>query len=157
EKIALYYPEVTLRYIPDIEYRLKELSEEFSTVISCDYWHPAHPFQRPIFCPHGQSDKGYDSPILAPYAVQEAVLLYGDLMETMLDELDLLKQIPKRAKIGNFRWVYYQKEKKRLEALAQEKVFGRLERQNRPLLYAPTWRDKDGATSFFDGGQKLIE
>lgn len=147
---AKYYPEVRMRYWPDLEFRLKELSEEFDTAISCDYWHPSVKtgLKRHIFCPHGQSDKGYSSPILAPYAVQEAVLLYGDLMKEMLIDLDLWRHIPRSAVIGNFRLAYYRKHQKRLMPKQSK---------NRTLLYAPTWKDLDGAGTFFELGKKIVE
>ena len=34
---AKYYPEVKVRYWPDLEFRLKELAEEFDAVFACDF------------------------------------------------------------------------------------------------------------------------
>lgn len=156
---AKYYPEVKMRYWPDLEFRIQELSKEFDTLIGCDYWHPArkNDFRKLIFCPHGQSDKGYNHPSLAPYALQEHVLIYGDLMRQMLVELKLWNQIPKVSVIGNFRLAYYQKHRDRLLQMAREEIFSKLIKTNRTLLYAPTWKDRDGASTFFDLGEKIAK
>ena len=162
-KISRYYPEVALHYLPDLSFRLKEISEEFDTLIECSYW--ADEFRqllnqcygkkmRLIFCPHGQSDKGYGAPLLAPYASQEAVLLYGDLMKEMLGELGIA--LPKHAEMGNYRRLYYEKHRVRHLELAKEELFSQLDPKSRTLLYAPTWNDLDGATTFFDGVERLI-
>src|SRR6185436_3813318 len=120
---AHYYPEVALRYWPDLEFRLPQIADEFDTILDCDYWRPEQKavFQlhspkplRFIFCPHGQSDKGYHSRFLAPYALQESVLLYGELMKQMLQELGLWSHIPRTAMVGNFRRLYYNHHRERL-------------------------------------------
>jgi len=163
---AKYYPEVELRYWPDLEFRLKDLAAEFDTLIECKYWQP-HVKQlfrtcfnkemRLIFCPHGQSDKGYGAPLLAPYALQDVVLLYGDLLKEMLQELNIWDSIQAYATIGNYRLHYFQKHKERLRALAEKEVFSKLTRTNKTLLYAPTWRDADQSTTFFDSVKNIID
>ncbi len=154
-----YYPEVITRFQPDLEFHLKDLAEEFDALIECKYWAPHLKtlFQTLfgkemllIFCPHGQSDKGYGAPLLAPYATQDAVLLYGDLLREMLQELSVWPFIHRSAIVGNYRQLYYNKHKDRLNQLANTEIFSQLKPHNRTLLYAPTWRDADGATSFFN-------
>lgn len=161
-----YYPEVSVQYWPDLYSRLTELSNRFDGLVGCDYWMPnqKHLFKllsqkemRLVFCPHGQSDKGYGAPSLAPYALQEEVLLYGDLMKEMLIELKLWDSIAKPVFIGNFRLRYYQKYQERLRLQAENEIFSSLPRRNRNLLYAPTWKDGDGSTSFFDMFEKLLK
>jgi hypothetical protein len=162
---AKYYPEVELRFWPDLEFRLKDLAAEFDTLIECKYWAPhlKHLFHvlfkkemRLIFCPHGQSDKGYSAPLLAPYALQDIVLLYGDLLKEMLIDLNVWDSIQAHATIGNYRLHYFQKHKKRLLAFAQEEVFSKLNSDNKTLLYAPTWRDADHSSTFFEFCEKII-
>ena len=163
---AKYYPEVKVRYWPDLEFRLHELAEEFDALIECNYWEP-HLKQlfrlrfkkemRLIFCPHGQSDKGFLAPSLAPYALQETILLYGNLMKEMLQELKIWDKISSHAQVGNFRLNYYEGHKARLFRCAQEEIFSLLSPSNHTLLYAPTWNDDDRATSFFAYGKKLIQ
>lgn len=162
---ARYYPDVEIRYWPDLEFRLKELSEEFYALFNCDYWGPAQKQalrlhtkkeMKLIFCPHGQSEKGYNSSFLAPYASQEFVLLYGSLMKEILTDLNLWDQIRHRAIVGNFRNLYYQKNRERLLKTAHEEIFSKLNAANRTLLFAPTWNDYEQSGTFFEFGERLL-
>ena len=92
---------------------------------------------RLVFCPHGQSDKGYRTPLLAPYAFQDTVLIYGSLMLEMLRELGI--SVPSHAIIGNYRRAFYLKHRLFYDSLAAEEL--RLDRSKRTVLYAPTWKD----------------
>ncbi|HEX2583289.1 MAG TPA: CDP-glycerol glycerophosphotransferase family protein [Chlamydiales bacterium] len=163
---AKYYPEVELRFWPDLEFRLKDLAAEFDCLIESKYWAPhlkqlfRNCFQKEmqlIFCPHGQSDKGYGAPLLAPYQAQDGVLLYGDLLKEMLQELNIWDSIQAHATIGNYRLHYFQKHRERLLAFAQQEVFSKLNSANKTLLYAPTWRDADQSSTFFAFSKKLIQ
>jgi hypothetical protein len=157
-----YYPQVEVRYMPDLEFKLGQIADEFDTLFECKYWQPhlktlfRQLFRKEmqlVFCPHGQSDKGYRTPLLAPYAEQDAVLIYGPLMLDMLKELKV--PIPKHAIVGNYRFDFYQKHRTFYDNLAAQEV--PLDRTKRTLLYAPTWFDADGATSFFRHGAQVIE
>jgi|SRR3989344_419360 len=151
-----YYPEVSVQLWPDLEFRLAEIAEQFDILFECKYWAPHLKllfrtlFNKEIhliFCPHGQSDKGYGAPLLAPYALQDGILLYGELLKEMLTELNIC--IPAHSVVGNYRWLYFQKHRERLRAVAQAEIFSKLKPAQRTLLYAPTWQDADHATSFF--------
>ena len=81
-----FYPQIEVRFMPDLEFRLGELAEEFEVLFESKFWgaHLKPIFQqlykkemRLVYCPHGQSDKGYRSPSLAQYALQDTVLHYG--------------------------------------------------------------------------------
>jgi len=163
---AKYYPEVSLRYIPDLEFRLKELADEFDTLIECKYWAPHlkqlfricfNKEMRLIFCPHGQSDKGYKAPLLAPYALQDVVLLYGNLLKEMLKELNVWDSLQAHATIGNYRLHYFERHKERLRAIVTQEIFSKLNPKNKTLLYAPTWKDADQSTTFFANARKVID
>ncbi len=163
---AKYYPEVKLQYWPDLDRRLQELADHFDLLIGCDYWPPQlkevfrslfHKEMRLMLCPHGQSDKGYGAPSLAPYADHDNVLLYGDLMQEMLSDLKLWDSIASPKQVGNFRLHYYQKHRDRLLLDAEREIFSALRPSNKTLLYAPTWKDGDGSTTFFDCVEKLFE
>ncbi len=160
-----YYPEVDLHYWPDFEFRLKELSDRFDALFSCDYWTSVqrNAFQlynkkvmKLLFCPHGQSDKGYNSSFLAPYAWQEGVLLYGDLMKEMLIDLKLWNRGCRVATVGNFRRRYYEKHRERLLRMAREEIFSKLNLANRTLFFAPTWNDYERSGTFFEYGERLL-
>ena len=166
ELATKYYPEVPLRYWPDLAFRLKEIGEEFDTLFECNYWIPQFKDSlkfytqkniRLIFCPHGQSDKGYQAPLLAQYALQEIILIYGSLMKKMLEELHIWPSISRSIEVGNFRFNYYQKHRERLLKIVDTEIFSHLEKQNRTLLYAPTWEDEDLAGTFFQCGDRLLK
>lgn len=163
ELCAKYYPEVEIKLIPDLELRYRELSDQYDSLIQCRLWSPQlkELFQtffskkmKLIFCPHGQSDKGYGAPVLSPYAHQDEVMLYGDLLKEMLSELNLWDEAQSYTFIGNYRLDYYKKNKDRLLQLMNREIS--LNPANKTLLYAPTWNDADGATSFFTHCEKIL-
>lgn len=158
-----YYPQIEILYEPDLEQKLGDLAASYDALFECKYWAPHlkllfqqlfHKEMRLVFCPHGQSDKGYQSPLLAPYVHQDRVLFYGDLLRQMLHELEL--QPPPSATIGNYRLNFYEKYRSFYDALAETEVFSKLSSGNPILLYAPTWKDADSATSFFDWTPQII-
>jgi CDP-glycerol glycerophosphotransferase (TagB/SpsB family) len=156
-----FYPQVEIRFIPDLEFRLKEIAEEFDALYECKFWQPHlklifrqlfNKDMRLIFCPHGQSDKGYQTPLLAPCEWQDEVLVYGSLMIEMLNELNI--RFSNHERIGNYRFNFYLKYQTFYDDLAAKEI--PLDRSKPTLLYAPTWKDADGATSFFDYGDQVI-
>jgi len=158
-----YYPQVEVRYAPDLEFRLGEIGAEFDVLFECKYWPPhlksllreLHKKEmRLVFCPHGQSDKGFQAPLLAPFATQDAVLLYGELLIQMLKDLGIWPSIKSYALIGNHRLGHYEKHRVFYDRLVEREF--PLDTKKRTLLYAPTWRDPDGATSFFQYGALLL-
>ena len=163
ELACRYYPQVQSRLMPDLESQLSVIAEEFDALFECKYWAPHlktlfrklfNKEMRLIFCPHGQSDKGYQTSLLAPYALQDAVLLYGDLLVQMLKDLGIWPSISNHAMVGNYRLGFYQKHRAFYDAIVEKEI--PLNKKNRTLLYAPTWRDADQATSFFQYGPEVI-
>jgi hypothetical protein len=159
-----FYPQVTFRYMPDLDQDLSGLAEEFDALFECKYWAPnlKELFQklygkemRLIFCPHGQSDKGFKAPLLAPYGFQDRVLLYGELFIEMLKNLHIWPHISRYALVGNYRFSFYRKHRPFYDGLAD--LAAPIDKKKKTLLYAPTWKDADGATSFFQYGKRLIE
>lgn len=157
-----YYPQIKTHYLPDLEFRLGDIAASFDTLFECKYWQPHlkslfktlyRKEMQLVFCPHGQSDKGYGAPLLAPYAFQDAVLIYGPLMLQMLQELKI--PLPKYAIVGNYRLAFYRKYQSFYDSLAKEHL--PLDRSKKTLLYAPTWKDADSSTSFFTHVTKLID
>ena len=162
--LETYYPHTKKELLKDPEFHLGELASRFDALIGCRYW-PSHLKQTfrhlhgknvdLIFCPHGQSDKGFGYPSLAPYAEQDIVLLYGDLLKDMLEQLQI--KIDRYATIGNYRRLHYQKHKSFYDNLADKEIFSHLVPNQPTLLYAPTWKDGDRSTSFFDWSQTLYK
>lgn len=163
---ATYYPEVQIKLMPDLELRYSELADQYDSLVQCRLWSQQlkhlfkNCFQKQmqlVFCPHGQSDKGYGAQVLAPYAHQDLVLLYGDLLKEMLMELHIWETIQAHQQIGNYRLSYYQVHRERMLQAANKQIFSQLSKANKTVLYAPTWNDADGATSFFKQCQNLLE
>src|SRR3990167_4859760 len=159
-----YYPQVEARHMPDLEHQLAAIAREFDVLFECKYWMAHLPAlfrqlynknMRLVFCPHGQSDKGFQAPLLAPYALQDMVLLYGDLLIQMLKKLQIWPSIANYAIIGNYRLLFYQMHRAFYDALVQKEI--PLDKSKRTLLYAPTWRDADQSTSFFHFGAKILD
>ncbi|MDE3055192.1 MAG: CDP-glycerol glycerophosphotransferase family protein [Verrucomicrobiota bacterium] len=159
---SLHYPHTQRELIENPSPTL--LAKRFNALVACKFWPPhlkkmfnhlCNKEMRLIFCPHGQSDKGFQEPLLAPYALQDIVLLYGQRQIAMLQELQLWDQIQKWARIGNYRLLYYQKYKNYCDQLAEQQIFSHLSPNLPTLLYAPTWKDADAATSFFHLGPLL--
>ena len=157
-----YYPQVVVEHWPDLDRQLDRLAARFDALFECKYW--ALPLKelfrqvhgkemRLIFCPHGQSDKGFAAPLLAPYAWQDGALLYGDLLAEMLREVGVVA--PPSARVGNYRLQFYQAHRSFYDALTAEEI--PLSPRKRTLLYAPTWSDADLSTSFFAEGQRLAD
>ncbi len=153
-----YYPQVKTHYVPDLELRLGEVAKNFDVLFECKYWQPhlkelfATLYQKKmhlVFCPHGQSDKGYEAPVLAPYALQDAVLVYGPLMLEMLSELRI--DVPNYTVVGNYRLEFYKKYR-----TFYEPFLPKIDRSKKTLLYAPTWKDLDHSGSFFAQGVKVV-
>lgn len=156
-----FYPQIETRFIPDLEFRLGEIAKEFDVLYECKYWQPHlkllfrqlfNKEMKLIFCPHGQSDKGYQTPLLAPYGFQDGVLIYGELMIEMLKDLNVT--IPDHEIVGNYRLAFYRKYQAFYDNLAAQEIA--IDRSKRTVLYAPTWYDADGSTSFFDHGDQVI-
>lgn len=153
-----YYPNVKAIYNPGIDLSLSKLSLEYDVLFECKYWRPKlkdlfkelyGKEMELVFCPHGQSDKGFSSPLLAPYSYQDSILLYGDLQIEMLKKLRIWP-LKRYAITGNYRRLFYQKHKSFYDDLAEREVFSRFKKKQRLLLYAPTWNDSDRSTSFFN-------
>lgn len=158
-----YYPDLDAQYSPDMEYQLKNFSEKFDRFYDCIPW-PSQ-VQKLIFdlyrkkvemfyCCHGQSDKGYVHPLFRHFTSQDGILIYGDLLKDMLSELSVPTNF---IKVGNFRLEYYEKHKKFYDLLIQNEFFSSFPKNNKTLLYAPTWNDFDQSSSFFHLAKDLAE
>lgn len=91
-----------------------------------------------IFCPHGNSDKGRDAPLMEGLRDEELILTYGPRIEAFLREKGV--HVPIR-RVGNYRFSYYQKHRSFYTGLLPPK--------KRPqILYAPTWQDSENSSSF---------
>ncbi len=160
--------ELALRYYPFAsssfhDFSLARLASDFDLLIESRYFQPHlkalfwdlhRKKMHLVFCPHGQSDKGLTSALLAPYATQDIVLHYGPLMLEMLAQQGIYPQ--KRVQIGNFRHAFYLAHKSFYDRLAEEEIFSGLSK-GPTILYAPTWRDAEDSSSFFQIGREVVK
>ncbi len=158
-----YYPQVNSKLVEELPI---DYLANYDVLFEANFWHPDffNIFQsffnkkiKLIFTPHGHSDKGYINTIaIKSYMTQSGVLIYGDNLLEMLKYHKVLDKT-KYALIGNLRLEYYLKNKKFYDDLIDLKIFSKLKKKNKTILYAPTWKDKENSTSFFEIFPKIIK
>lgn len=117
-----------------------------------------HPHAKPtapkrIFCPHGNTDKGYSSDIpwnSAHFIDADQVLFYGKRMKICFEKQGILNQLKSYAFIGNYRKIYYEKHRHFYNKLVQEKILDQFENKAPLIFYAPSWNDLASSSSFND-------
>ena len=98
---------------------------------------------RTLWLPHGHSDKGQIFPFLDVLREEESVLIYG---QKMADQLAHFK-IPHQIRVGNFRWIYYQKNRHFFQSLPLGYSFAKSQKM---VFYAPTWQDSENNCSLWE-------
>jgi len=165
EGIQRFYPAVDLKRLDRFE-AATYVTEEYSSIISCLpkveidqlFFFAQHKMRKPIvpvWCPHGQSDKGAISGFLKLLKQERALLLYG---RRMLDQVsqEVIKEVRGVAFLGHYRLRDYDKYK----SFYDEKTLARLKGLKpslRTFFYAPTWNDSEESSSFFAAYHELID
>jgi hypothetical protein len=106
---------------------------------------------RIVYCPHGNSDKGYSQEPLP----KDISLVYG---QHMLDHLKKTKSLEKTSSTvmtGNYRYRYYKKNQSFYDNLLQEEL--KLDPRKKTLFYAPSWPDGENSSSFLPYAQKVLQ
>lgn len=146
ELAQIYYPKLSV-----IEKRLSNLKLP-ENLVSC---HPrpallaAFPFPNIKTCwlPHGNSDKGWKSVLFESLRHEETALVYGQKMIDCIEEKNgKLLNVTIKA-VGNFRKTYAENHALFYKSLLQKKFS--LPQTKRTLLYAPTWKDAEDNSSFW--------
>ena len=106
-----------------------------------------------VWLPHGNSDKGHASSFMEGLQHDLYALVYGSKMIDFLKEKQAFAQLQSWNIIGNFRYTYYLKHKAFYDALVSLTI----PFSTPVILYAPTWKDKENSTSFYDACPLLIE
>lgn len=143
--IKIYYPDVNV-HLEDPESASRYIYQHFDLL----YTNLPAPFIRKLFfveetmgkkrlpsilLPHGLSDKE----VFEGYKEEKNVLVYGNKMIQALDRFNLLSSLHSTLSVGNYRYLYYKKNKERLDSL-----IGTLLPSKKPrLLFAPSWEDKE--------------
>lgn len=110
---------------------------------------------RHVHVPHGFSDKGF---YLRKTANEDIPLLYGPHMLDMLKRYGVFSNLRSYVLSGNYRYTYYKMHAPFFDKIVQEEVTGRFSNPELPmLLYAPTWKDLEESTSFFDACSSVID
>ena len=156
-----YYPGLILRYYPPVEMAYR-MTLEFDVILSTlpkplfdTLFYIASALERKtlihIWCPHGNSDKGYRSPFMEALSNETYLCVYGNKMVNFLKEKGAFNQLKKLFYLGNYRLTYY---KNHLEYFQKEAPF---KKRGPTLLYAPTWNDSEGSSSLENAYSSLIE
>ncbi len=166
ELSKLYYPQIQTIYKEPLELSVFYLAEHFdllfvTTKSIAVHLMPAFELfankkMRFIYCPHGNSDKGQRSHSMTPYQFQDMTLTYGpqmtDFIKSRGDDQTLNAIIP----TGNLRLSFYERHRKLYDALIEKEIFSRFKEKQQTLLYAPSWQDEEGSSSFFEMADPLL-
>lgn len=106
-----------------------------------------------IWIPHGNSDKGYVTGFMQQLKHETSLLVQGPKMIDFIQESLGSSLIPPYIQLGNYRFDYYQKHQEFYSSIVQKLQLPK----KRTLLYAPTWKDPENSSSFFDITSHLIE
>ncbi len=117
-------------------------------IVSCDtkpLLEAAFPDQkiRFLWLPHGNSDKGWNSPFFEVLGNETIAFVYG---QRIVDFMHAKGVFPRISRIGNFRWHYFLKHR----AFYDQAII--LPQNGKNVLYAPTW---DGDCSFWKAFPQL--
>jgi teichoic acid glycerol-phosphate primase len=107
-----------------------------------------------LWCPHGNSDKGYLTPFMEGLVQEEIALVYGQKMIDFLKDRKAFDQLKGYVLVDNFRYSFYQREKDFYKKMIEKEL--RFSRGDTLYLYAPTWNDSEKSSSFFEALPHLI-
>lgn len=108
---------------------------------------------RVVHCPHGYSDKDF---WIRRCAEEDIALVYGPRMQHMLQE-QLVDPHATYVLTGNLRYTYYKSRQTHFDKVVKQDVFNQFAKKQPTILYAPTWRDAELSTSFFDVAEQLLQ
>lgn len=105
-----------------------------------------------VWCPHGNSDKGRLCFHMEALDKEEIALVYGQKMIDFLKDKHVFSQIKEVIKVSNYRLKYYLENKKFYDLLIRNKIpLG-----TKTVLYAPTWKDAEDSSSFYEATEYLV-
>ncbi len=99
-----------------------------------------------IWCPHGNSDKGWHSSFMEGLKEESGLLIYGNQMQRFLQIKQVLHPSLPYAFLGNYRFEYYLRYQKYYDHLTNE-LISPLKSFDKILFYAPTWQDYENNCS----------
>ena len=162
ETMKTYYPQVEAIYVEHHAKLIEYLATHYDYLFcSCaNYRRELSPMFEVIYrkkmefwyCNHGHSDKPLDQ-----FKHQNLIFTYGPHQEQRLKEENLLEGIEGSVRTGNYRFSYYHQFQSFYDDLVEKEIFSSFSKKQTTLLYAPTWRDLEKSTSFFDVGDAVID
>lgn len=106
---------------------------------------------RMVYCPHGNSDKGYSQDPIP----KDISLAYGC---HMMDHLKKSKsQLSSTVLTGNYRYQYYQKNQEFYDNLLKAELKGKLDPNKKTIFYAPSWPDGENNSSFLPYAMRTLD
>ncbi len=160
-----FYPAIDARLHSPLDITMAILKEH-SAVFSCLskplieelFFFAQHALRKsivPIWCPHGNSDKGYVNGFMDYLSLESAVLIYG---KRMLEFIKTLGVLEKMAYIttGNYRLQDYRIHQEFYDRLSEKQIRRKLPPAHQTFLFAPTWNDSEDSSSFNDACELLI-
>jgi hypothetical protein len=108
---------------------------------------------RIVYCPHGNSDKGYSHDPLP----KDISLVYGSHMMDHLKKTGSLAKLNSCVLTGNYRYRYYQKNQHFYDALLKSELEGKLDPDKKTIFYAPSWPDGENASSFLTYSSRVLK
>ena len=158
-----FYPGIDIHYRDIADLSLHFLAENFEVIFqSGKFWNVElkgviqllyRKTLRFVFCPHGNSDKGFS---LTNHTPQDLSLVYGEHMLSLLKNTGALEHISQTCITGNYRLPFYNAHKEFYDCLAKKQLGEKLNPSVKTILYAPTWQDGENPTSFFSSCEKII-
>jgi hypothetical protein len=151
-----YYPGNQLILKEFSELTLEYLAQQFDALLCGRTWaielDPLFKLfynkkMRFICYPHGNSDKRLS---LSSHFSQDINLVYGKQMADLSPSFHNLF-------VGNYRYAYFRQHRTFYHALIEKEILAHFQVQQKIILYAPTWHDKENGTSFFSFCSELVE
>lgn len=109
-----------------------------------------------VWVPHGCSDKGEKGPFFEALIKEEMALLYGAKMEEQLNKRKVFDSLSAYVFTGNYRHQFYLENHQFYNDLVKREL-GSFTEDKKTILYAPTWQDSEGSSSFFEACTLVAE
>jgi hypothetical protein len=161
-----FYPPQILEFKDPLELSLEYLADHYDILLGCGkFWALEllplfetlyNKKMRLVFCPHGNSDKGYSFDGKKFKAPQDISLYYGPHMLELMQKNKTISQIGSLIRTGNYRFPFYLRHRTFFDELVSVHVFDHLDKTKMNILYAPTWNDGENVSSFFGICDDLI-
>ncbi|WP_194847595.1 CDP-glycerol glycerophosphotransferase family protein [Candidatus Neptunochlamydia vexilliferae] len=162
-----YYPNLTIFYFDPVSVGTRVVSK-FDTVISSlpkdlldqIFFIPENLQNKKlnyIWCPHGNSDKGHASYFMEGLSKEKQALVYGKRMVDFLKEKGVYEQLEEVKFLGNYRHQYFLSHTPFYQEVVEKEIVSKLPRENKTVLYAPTWKDAENSSSLEAALKPLLE